>query len=383
MNQKERNEIRRRLAPDKNSIGKIYGCYVNTTGQIIARVQASTALMPELELEKYMGIFRASLGGTEGKNLIGLSFSMQQVLDSDEHRLLSALRNTGLEDEEVRQQFYEKAVAALDMEHENYLILLASDAYDVPRKGRDDSDADASDTIFRYILCAVCPVKDGRPELGYNASKQEFHGYESEQIVPPPVIGFMFPSFEDRTANIHSALYFAKNPDAMHTEFIDALFKTDVPMTAPEQKENFQTVLAESLEDDFSYDVMQSLHEQMREKIEVHKETKDPDPLEINAREVGAILADSGVPQEKIDVFTDKFSEQFGKGVSLNPNNLIEAKKFEVVTPQVKITVDPKSSFMVETRVIDGKKYILIPAGEGVEVNGMNVKIHDTDVQDR
>lgn len=379
MNQKECNEIRRRLAPEKNSIGKIYGCYVNTTGQIIARLEQSTALMPELELEKYMGIFRASLGGALGKNLIGLTFSMQQVVDSDEHRLFTEMRNTGLADESVREKFYEKTIAALDMNHENYLILLAADAYDVPRKARDDSDADTSDTIFRYFLCAVCPVKDGKPELGYNAAKQEFHGYESEQIVSPPVIGFMFPSFEDRTANIHSALYFAKKPDEMHTELIDALFKTDIPMTAPEQKETFQTVLAEALDEDFSYDVMQSVHEQIRERIEQHKETKDPDPLEVNAREVGMILTNSGVAQERVDAFTEKYSEEFGVGVSLNPNNLIEAKKFELVTPQVKITVDPKSSYMVETRIIDGKKYILIPAGEGVEVNGVNVKITDAD----
>lgn len=378
MNQKELNEIRRRLAPEKNNIGKIYGCYVNTTRQIIARIEASTGLMPELETEKYMGILRATLGGALGKNLLDLTFSMEQVVSSEEHKLFSALRDTGLADSELREKFYAKVIESLNMEHENYLILLACDAYDVPRKARDDSDADASDTIFRYILCAVCPVKDGKPELGYNASKQEFHGYESEQIVSPPVLGFMFPTFEDRTANIHNALYFTRKPDEMHTELIDALFKTDVPLTAPEQKDMFQGVLVEALDEDFSYDIMQSVHEQIRERIEQHKDTKDPEPLEITAREVGMILHNSGVGQEKIDAFTEKYSEEFGVGVALNPSNIIEAKKFELVTPQVKISVEPQYSYMVETRIIDGKKYILVPAGEGVEVNGVNVTIHDS-----
>lgn len=379
MNQKELNEIRRRLAPEKNSIGKIYGCYVNTTRQIIARIEASTGLMPELETEKYMGILRAALGGALGKNLIGLTFSMEQVIGSEEHKLFTDLRDCGLANGEIREKFYAKVIESLNMEHENYLILLACDAYDVPRRARDDSDADTSESIFRYILCAVCPVRDGKPELGYNAAKQEFHGYESEQIVSPPVIGFMFPTFEDRVANIHNALYFAKKPDEMHTELIEALFKTDIPMTAPEQKDIFENVLAESLDEDFSYDVMQSVHEQMRERIEQHKETKDPEPLEVTARDVGMILHNSGVGQERIDAFTEKYSEEFGLGAALDPSNIIEAKKFELVTPQVKITVDPKSSYMVETRIIDGKKYILIPAGEGVEVNGVNVKIHDGD----
>lgn len=375
MNQKELNEIRRRLSPDKNSIGKIYGCYVNTTKQIIARIDGSTALMPELELEKYMGILRKTLGGALGKNLLDLTFSMQQVIDSEEHKLLSTLRSTGLTDEEAREKFYQKVIDSLNMEHENYIILLAYDTYDVPKKHRDDADEDGSDTIFRYFICSVCPVKDGKPELGYNSAQKEFHGYESEQIVASPILGFMFPTFEDRVANIHNALFFSKDAGELHDEFINALFKTDIPMTAPAQKDLFNSVLVESLEDDFSYDVMQSVHEQIRERIEQHKETKDPDPLELNAHEVGNILHNSGVSQEKIDAFGEKFGKEFGLGVSLNPANLIDAKKFELETPQVKISVDPASSYMIETRIIEGKKYILIPAGEGVEVNGVNVNI--------
>lgn len=375
MNQKELNEIRRRLSPDKNSIGKIYGCYVNTTKQIIARIDESTALMPELEIEKYMGILRKTLGGALGKNLLDLTFSMQQVIDSEEHKLLSTLRSTGLTDEEAREKFYQKVIDSLNMEHENYIILLAYDTYDVPKKHRDDADEDGSDTIFRYFICSVCPVKDGKPELGYNSAQKEFHGYESEQIVASPILGFMFPTFEDRVANIHNALFFSKDAGELHDEFINALFRTDIPMTAPAQKDLFNSVLVESLEDAFSYDVMQSVHEQIRERIEQHKETKDPDPLELNAREVGNILHNSGVPQEKIDAFGEKFGNEFGLGVSLNPANLIDAKKFELETPQVKISVDPASSYMIETRIIEGKKYILIPAGEGVEVNGVNVNI--------
>lgn len=375
MNQKELNEIRRRLQPDKNTIGKIYGCYVNTTKQIIARIEESTALMPELEMQKYMGILRATLGGALGKNLLDLTFSMQQVIDSEEHKLLASLRDTGLADEEAREKFYQKVIGSLDMEHENYIILLAYDTYDVPKKHRDDADEDGSDSVFRYFICSVCPVRDGKPELGYNSAKKEFHGYESEQIVATPILGFMFPTFEDRVANIHNALFFSKDAGELHEELIDALFKTDIPMTAPAQKDLFNSVLVESLEENFSYDVMQSVHEQIRERIEQHKETKDPEPLEVNAREVGNILHNSGVPQERIDAFGERFGAEFGVGVSLNPANLIDAKKFELETPQVKISVEPQYSYMVETRIIDGKKYILIPAGEGVEVNGVNVNI--------
>lgn len=376
MNQKELNEIRRRLAPDKNSISKIYGCYVNSGKEIVSYLDESLGLMPELELEKYMGLFKKTLSGGLGKNLMDIVFSTAQVQDSEEHRLLTSLRSSKLGDSRAREHFYQKVIQALNMEDSNYLILLACDAYDVPYHGKDDeTQADASDTVFTYITCAVCPVRDGKPELGYFSGENEFHGYATNQIVAPPELGFLFPAFDDRRANLYNALFYSKDTAQIHQEFIDAVFHTEAPMSAGEQKEMFQSVLTDALGDSCSYDVVQAVHEQIRERIEQHKESKDPEPLDITAREVGAILKSGGIPDEQVQIFQEKCSETFGDGAALNPRNIIDSGKFELVTSQVKISVAPEYSYLVETRIIDGKKYLLIPADEGVEVNGVGVKI--------
>ena len=52
---------------------------------------------------------------------------------------------------------------------------------------------------------------------------------------------------------------------------------------------------------------------------------------------------------------------------------MLSQERFEVKTADAAISIDPEHSYLVETRVIDGKKYLLIPAGEGLEVNGMPV----------
>ena len=59
----------------------------------------------------------------------------------------------------------------------------------------------------------------------------------------------------------------------------------------------------------------------------------------------------------------------------LRPANVTSPKRMEIQTPEVKITVDPKYSYLVESRVIDGKKYLLIAADSGVELNGVSVDI--------
>ena len=374
MNQKELGELRRRFRPEKCAVRRIYGCYVNTAREVVSYLDESLGRMPQDEAEKYLSLLKKSLSGTLGRNLIDIVFSTEQVMDSEEHRLLSALRESGLRDGEIRQAFYQKVIETLDMGESNYLILLAHDAYDVPSRGGDDQPGD-SETVFQYILCCVCPVKDGKPELGYFPGENEFHSCTAGQIVSAPELGFLFPAFDNRTANIYNALFYSRSADELHHEFIDAVFRTEPPMSAAEQKEAFESALSGGLEDACSMAVVQAVHEQLRERIEEHRESKDPEPLALTAGEVGGILRSSGVPEDRVASFQEQCGERFGESAALNPANLIDSKRYEIKTSEATVSVDPAYSYLVETRVIDGRKYILIPVGEGVEVNGLSVGV--------
>lgn len=380
MNQKELGELRRRFRPEKSAISRIYGCYVNSNREVISYLDESLGRMPGEESEKYLGLLKKTLSGTLGRNLMDIVFSTEQVMDSDEHRLLSALRESGLKDGEVRQEFYQKVIDTLDMGESNYLILLAHDAYDVPYRGRDGADqADASDTVFQYILCCVCPVKDGKPELGYFPGENEFHSCTAGQVVSQPELGFLFPAFDDRAANIYNALFYSRNAGEIHHEFIDAVFHTEAPMSAAEQKEAFESALCGGLEEACSLEVIQAVHEQLSERIDEHKESGSTEPLALTAKDVGGILRRCGVEEERVESFQAQCGQSFGESAALNPANLIDSKKFEIRTSQVLISVDPAYSYVVESRLIDGKRYLLIPAGEEVEVNGLAVGLAGED----
>ena len=374
MNQKEISELKRRFKLGKNAISRIYGCYVNAQKEIVSYLDEPLGRMPEEEAEKYLTLLKKALSGALGRNLIDIVFSTQQVADSDEHRRLMALRDSKLKEVEVRQEFYQSVIDSLDMGDSNYLILLAHDAYDVPHRGKDGEDrADEGDTVFSYIVCCVCPVKDGRLELGYCPGENEFHNCAASQIVSPPELGFLFPAFDDRAANIYNALTYARKPDELHQEFLDAIFHTEPPMSAGEQREAFQAALREGLEGACGLEVVQAVHERLTAKIEEHREAKDPEPLAVTAKDVAAILRDSGGEDGQIAAFCEKCGELFGEDAALSPANLIDSKRFEVKTADASISLDPEHSYLMETRIIDGKKYLLIPAGEGLEVNGMPV----------
>jgi len=200
------------------------------------------------------------------------------------------------------------------------------------------------------------PVKAPTLELRYDLDQSEFHSSSTGYIATSPELGFLYPAFDNRTANIYNVLFYSKNAAEIHQEVIDALFHVDPPMSAEEQKNAFGSALADALDKDCSYDVVQSVHEQIRARIEDHKEGKDPEPLEMTAGDVGGILANSGVNDEQIAAFQRECDEQHGENAALNPNNIIESKKFEITTPEVKISIAPENSYMIEARVINGRK---------------------------
>ena len=293
MNQKELSELKRRFRPDKSAIHRIYGCFVNGNQEIVSYLDESMGRMPEEESAQYLGFLKKTLSGTLGKQLIDIVFSTQQVADSQEHKLLSALRDSQLKDAQARETFYHKIIDALELDG-NYLILLAHDAYDVPRRGKDDQLQEDSDTVFSYLVCCVCPVKDSKVELGYFPGENEFHS-RAGQVVAPPELGFLFPAFDGRAANLYNALFYSKKADQIHQEFIDAVFHTEPPMSAAEQKEAFQSALREGLGDACTVEVVQAIHEQLLDRMARHKESKDPEPLEVTAQDVASILRDCGV----------------------------------------------------------------------------------------
>ena len=375
MNRKEIAEIRRRFNPDKNAISCIRGCYVNERRQIVSTFNYSLMSLPQEEQEKYLALFKRTLAGVPGRNLIDIEFRPDQVMDDEAHQLLMGLRNTALTVDAGAEKLCRRIIDSLDIE-DNYLILMLHDAYDVPFRHTDEHKVDViSEEVFNYILVSVCPVKLTKPALSYFSEDNAFHSRDLDWVVAGPELGFMFPTFDDRATNIYSALYFTRDAADAHDEFIDAVFHADAPMPAAEQREVFQAVLEDALDEDLSFEVAQTVHEQFREMIEAHNQDKAAEPLVVSKREVTGMLEACGVPDEKLAAFEEKYDAEFGQGMELRAVNIAEPKKFVVRTPDVVVQVNPERSDLIETRVIDGFRYILIRADEGVEVNGVNIAI--------
>lgn len=374
MTEKEIAEIKRRFNIDKTNIRCIRGCYVNEEKEVISQLSQTFGTIPRDEAEELLGIIKKTLSGTIGRNLIDIEYSNRQVIEGEEHKLLMKLRDSMLEDEEAVTELYQKIIRSFDTEGK-YLILLTCEAYDVPSYTKDDMKLENSSNVFTYVVCSICPVKPTKPALSYYASENQFRNISTDWVIAAPELGFMFPAFDDRQANIYNALYYIKNCSVSYTDFVDEIFKCEVPMPAETQKEVFNSIIEESVSDDCSFDVVQTVHEHISAMIEDHKERKEQEPLVISKNTVKDVLQYCGVSEQHIEAFEEKYNDEFGEFTELSPKNIVDIKKFEVCTPDITIKVNPERKDLVKTQIIDGVKYIIIRAEDNVEVNGININI--------
>ena len=371
MIKQEVNELKRLYTPSNCSITRICGCYVDGEKNRKTEFKEAFLSLPEEEIFKYFELLRKTLSGTLGKNLLNLDFPLSSEEAGGTQEFLLKLRDSKLKDEELLSQFYDRIISSYEYVG-NYLILIIHDAYDVPGKTTDGlTMEDASDSVFEYVLCCICPVNLSKPGLSYDAAANEFHNRIRDWVVEMPECGFLFPSFNDRASDIHSTLYYSKNPEEPHQEFVTDILGCSLPLTAGSQKETFQTLIEETLGEEADYEVVKSIHENLTEMIEEHKEI--PEPLTLDKKQVKTLFEKSGVEEEKLETFDQLYDAAAGETTSLLVNNDANTRSFEVKTPDVVIKVNPERADLVTAMTVEGKRCLVIELSDQVEVNGIKV----------
>lgn len=374
MTEKEIGEIRRRFQAEKTGVTRVRGCYVSEKKEIVSEFDQSFLTMSQAESEEMLSVLKKTLSGKLGKNLLNIEFSANQVTVGEEQKTLLALRDSELADEEAVHALYERIREHTGLEG-NYIIFLVCDKYDVFSYAADGEKDFDSSSMFTYILCSICPVKLTKPALSYYSHENKFHSVMANSVVCAPELGFMYPVFDERTSNIYGTLLYTRSTKESRDDFAESVFASAVPMAAALQKESFETLVSETVSGESDFAVVQAIHDELCGLIAEHEETKDPEPLTLSGEQVKTMLASCGVEEEKLASFDEKYEEQFGKDATVEAQNLVDVKQFEVRTPDIVIKVNPERSDLIKTEVIDGKKYILIRAEDNVEVNGVPIKI--------
>lgn len=372
MNKKEVAEIKKRFTKTKCSFTRLCGCYVDAEKQKRLTLKEAFLSLPEEEMFKYIDIFRKTLSGSIGKTMLNMEFPMEQETKEDgTQRFLMKLLESKLTDDDLLNEFYDKIISVYNYP-ENYFIILTHDAYDIPKITSDGvENFDASEYVYDYILCCICPVKLTKPGLCYNAETNHIQDRIRDWVVEAPQSGFLFPAFNDRNMDIHNLLYYSKKSDELDAVITEEVLGCQLPLPAKSQKETFNNILEESLGLDCDYEVVKTIHENLNQMLA--ETSEEPEPLALAKEDMSHLLMKSGVEEKEIETFETRFDETVGEDQCLMAANISSPKKFEVATPDVKVTVNPQRTDLVEAKIIDGVPYLMIEINDLVEVNGIQV----------
>lgn len=314
MTKKDVLELKRRLKKNECTFTRMSGCYVNAHKEVVLSFAQNFLNLEDEEFYKYLEIAKKVLSGTLGNNLLEYEFPLEEEAPGGKQQFLMGLRADGLNNEELLNRLYERIIDSYDYVG-NYLILVFHDAYDVIVKTNDNIKNDESDEVYEYLLCAICPVELTKPGLGYREDENRIGVRIRDWVVNVPENGFLFPAFTDRSTDIHSVLFYAKNPKDPHPELSEQAFGCTSRRTAAEKKQSFQAIIKQAIPDDedrskkLFEDVQNGLQELIEEQDDGLEE--EPAPVVLTKEAVQGLMNNIRIPEEVSAKITKSYEEEF------------------------------------------------------------------------
>lgn len=419
-------ELKRRFKKENCTITRMCGCYVDASKNKVVELSETFLNLEDEEFFKYLEIAKKTLSGTIGNNLLELHFASEEEQPGGKQQYLLGLRESGLKNPELLAHLYDRIIENYDYVG-NYLILVFHDAYDVITKTNDDLKLDESEEVFTYLLCAICPVNLSKPGLGYRADLNRIGIRVQDWVVAAPDVGFLFPSFVERSADIHSLTYYVRDAKDSHRDFIEAALGCGAKRTATEEHNAFRsivkTAIAPIIED--SDEMLINIQEKLNDIAEEHEAAMEdlvivePEEFTLTTEIIKEVFADTKLPDAAVMQIQDHFTEEFSdkppvvrnlvneKAIEKNNKEKKEIKLLEEVaslkqelkdtkqeneekTEQIETLVKmeapldpeearnwaevflrmkPEKAERVKFDTFDGQKYLMIPMEEDEHVN--------------
>ena len=400
-------ELKKRFKKESCSIDRLAGCYVDANKNKAIKFNESFLNMDDEEFYKYLEIAKKTLTGTLGNNILELDFPLEEEATGGKQHFLYALRNDGLSSEELLDRLYDLIIDGYSYVG-NYLILVFHDTYDIITKTSDNMKLDESEEVYEYLLVSICPVVLSKAGLGVREDENRIGARIRDWIVGVPDLGFLFPAFDNRSADIHKVDYFIRDAKDSHSEVISDVLGCAPRMTATEQRNTFSAIVKRAFANDTENgeEALINIQESFNARINTGEELTESEinSIILTPETMDEILIENNIEGEKArvikEVTLDEFMEELPLVSNLIDNKALaanerEREKKELVkevvalknkvseleeavpsteSGDVSIFVYPEMADEIHTEIIDDKKYILIPVDDNssVKVNGVD-----------
>lgn len=371
MLKKEISEVKKCFTKKHSCIDHAVGCYVDIDGKTIADIDLRWFSLSEEDSDMYESLMRKAFSGKQGKNLYDVAFPNEEEKAGGTQAVLYAMLQDQFENKELIRNFFAHIAESISMDSP-YLILLSGGVYDVPKKASDGATLeDESQDIYRFMQCIICPVKASKNMLTYDEENKTFTMAKTSYSLDAPVTGFLFPAFNDRCTDIHNLLFYTKKEEERHEDLLKCISGCDtLPDAETTQKTKLAMVIENTLGKDCDFTNVKNITETLDREAEESSD-QDEDQI-ISKNDLSRVFRESGINTEKAEAITDNYDKIVGEA-ELKSRNVKNGGTVKLESQSMKATIDKEYAFRLETKVIDGREFILLPVENDMALNGVHV----------
>lgn len=372
MDKKGIQEIKKCFKKEDCRIDRIRSCFISEEGEVLSRFSDSFFSLEDEEMHKYCALFKQSLSGKFGRELYTLEFPLSEEETGGKQDSLYRLNESELKEAGLCENFFQKIRESYPVPGKK-LLILAHGVYDVPQKGTDGiTMEDASDTVYSFTLFLLCPVSLLKEGLCFDKETDSFIARSEDFVVQKPEISFLYPAFHERSSDIHALLYRAKKREEGLDTLTEELFGIPLPYGEKEQKGQFSALVQEVLKENCNFENVRSLQEELQELKEQGKEEEKEQTL--SKSQLKQLLENAGATEEGLANFSALYDESLGEhNSSFYTENLVNSS-LHLKSENLQLKIKNEVSAILESKIIDGKEYLLIPVSDNIEVNGIPIR---------
>lgn len=366
MNKKEITEVRKTFKVDNCCIDKVCACYVTPDkNKSIIPIDTFNALDEE-SMVKYLEIFKKSISGTLGKQLNCLTFPNAAEKDGGGQNLLYELESSELEDSTKVEDLFDRIIE--NYENDGYYCILIMHAkYDVIARASDDAELDSTE-VYSHIICSVCPTNLSKAALTYDQEENKIKDSDRVWVLEMPHCAFLFPTFTDRSPNIHEVLFYNKKPSEVNVGIVERVLECSIPLSADEQADAFIQSTQAAFNNNVTFDQISSIHDTLVEQMEISVE----DDVTISKETLRTILENENAPD--LGAFDDQYKQMLGNK-DVFASNIVNKDKFVVKMDGLTITANGSTKNLLSVKEVDGQKCLVISPNGDLDVDGITARL--------
>ncbi|GIN87610.1 hypothetical protein J6TS2_39960 [Heyndrickxia sporothermodurans] len=385
MNKKDIAKIRNQFKLNSRyiKIREIFNVYVKKeSGEIYHQMSQPFEMLEQEAQELFLTNFKKVLTGGLDSKLFELKFR-RDVEESTQMILFNGLQADSTEAwKENMLQIVEKMFAHAKYEFDTVVTFIRGEYQKATRKRDLESEEGGDDEVYssEFVLCSLNKTDQPKKALLFDYIEKEF---KSNNAVDPiinvtaPLAGFLFPAFNDNSADVNHILYNGGKVNEPNEIFIVDVLQCEEIITAIEEKDSFDQILKIVVGDEVDSKVISNVYEEIDKMVQESQENEENEESEspkLDSKDIERILEASGVE----DVNSDKVEHAF-KSVVYDEKHEIKAssvipKTIKIETKIAKVSISPKELKNIKYITYNGKRCLLLEVDEEVVVEGFRLE---------